>query len=191
MTIIVRVRRFILVGVATLGLAVLATGCGGEDDSTAAWADGVCSSITTWADDVRESVNSLAEGNLSRETVDSTLADIEDSTETLESDLQDLGVPETASGQEARGALDTLSTELTTGFQDIQNAFEGASGVSELLTAAGAATATIEAMANEVRSTVTTLEGLEPGDELRTAFEESDDCGELQEQLDQLGQSGS
>jgi uncharacterized phage infection (PIP) family protein YhgE len=191
MTIIGPVRRFLLLaGLATLGLAVLAAGCG-EDDSTAAWADGACSSITTWADDVRGSVNSLAESNLSRETLESTLTDVEDSTETLKSDLEGLGRPETASGQEASDALDTLSTQLTTGVQDIRSAFEGASGVSELLTAAGTATATIEEMANQVRSTVTTLEGLEPGDELRTAFEDSDDCADLQEQLDQLSQAGS
>lgn len=183
--------RLLRSAAVVVALAVPAAACGGDEpDSTAEWADGVCSSITNWTDEITTSVSSLQGGNLSQDTLSGVVDDVKGATEDLGSDLDDLGGPDTESAQEAEETLSALSDGLTAQIEQIESALEDASGLSETLAAASAATASVEAMAAQVETTIATLRGLEPVDELQSAFESSDDCDEISQSLAEL-ESGS
>jgi outer membrane murein-binding lipoprotein Lpp len=186
-------RRLLLVAVPALVAALLAAGCGGSDDETGAeaWANDLCTSVTTWTDQVETSVNSLSGGNLSRNTLSTAVDDVGDATDTLEDDLRNLGPPDTDAGEEAQEAVTTLGTELQDGIDQVQTAFEGASTVTEVLNAASVATSTIATMWGNVTSTFTTLEGLDGGGELQSAFEDSSECQDIQQRLSDLTSSSS
>jgi hypothetical protein len=187
------VRLLLVVALSAAALSVLAAGCGGggDENPAASWADGFCSSINTWTDDVKSSVDSLRGGNLSKESLDNAAQDVGDSTDTLESDLKDLGPPETSEGQQAQDAVNTLSTSLKTGVQNVTDAFEGASGTSELLAAASTATQAVATMTSQIQQTFTTLEGLNPAGELKSALDDSSDCQDLTQSLQGVTTSSS
>jgi len=182
------VRRTLAVALA--GLAILAAGCGGKDEDPAeAWVNGVCSSFTTWADDVQGSVDSLTAGTLSKDSLQAAADDVKSSTETLQSDLKDLGAPKTDAGEQAQEQVTGLTDQLAPGQQTIESALADANGVSGTLAAAGAAATALSAMAAEVTTTFDDLKKLDPGGELQTAFEQSSECEPVREQLDKLNGS--
>jgi hypothetical protein len=176
------------VAVALAALALLAAGCGKDEDPAQAWADGVCSSLTTWSDSVNASVDSLTAGNLSQDSLNAAVDDVTSATNTLASDLKDLGAPETDSGEKAQKEVTDLTEQLTAAQNTISKAFEGANGVSETLAAASVATATLSSLVTQVTSTFDELEqsGSDSSDELRTAFKSSDECKPVREQLNRL-----
>lgn len=185
-------RRLLFVAVLAVAAALLAAGCGGDDESsTEAWANDLCSSVTTWTDQVEASVDSLSGGNLSKNTLSTAVDDVGDATDTLESDLRDLGAPETDAGEEAQAAVSTLATQVQNGVDGIQTSFEGASTVSEVLAAASVATSTIATMWGQLTATFTTLEGLDAGGELQSAFEDSSECQDIEQRLSDLTASNA
>ena len=103
-------RRLLLVALPALAAVLLAAGCGGGDDESSAdaWANDVCTSVTTWTDQLVTSVESLGGGNLSRDAVSAAVDDVSEATDTLESDLSDLGAPDTECGADAEEAVSTL-----------------------------------------------------------------------------------
>jgi membrane protein implicated in regulation of membrane protease activity len=171
--------------VVLLVAAVVAlAGCGGDDGPSASedYANGVCSSLSTWVTDVQESVQSLTDAGLatSREDIQSAFDQAKDATDTLGNDLEQVGPPETEDGQEAKSQLDGLMTQLRQQLDLIQQALESGGGLTAI--AATVSTA-VSAAANAVNTTYQNLQGLDPAGELRDAFENSDDCNSLQDQL--------
>jgi hypothetical protein len=175
-----RLPSFVLVLV--LVLAMLAAGCGSdssEPESTADWADGVCSAITTWASSMKSSVDSLKGGNLTEDSLTSAGDDVKSATDTLESDLKDLGKPDTESGQQAKDSIDKLSSDLKTGADSIESAVDGVSNLSGVPGAATTIGSALTTMRKQVTSTVNSLEQLDPQGELHDAFQQSSACQEL------------
>jgi membrane protein implicated in regulation of membrane protease activity len=172
-----------LLVVVVLALA----GCGGDDSSASEdYADGVCMSLSTWVTEVQETVQSLTDAGLatSREDLQASWDETKDATETLVNDLEQLGPPETEDGEQVKSELDALATELTQQVDAIEQALNSGGGVTAV--AAEVSTA-ISAAANAVETTYQDLRGLDPAGELREAFEDSDDCDALEEQLDEIG----
>jgi hypothetical protein len=147
--------------------------------STTEWANGVCSAITTWKTSIKSSSDSLKGGNLSQDSLKTTAGDITSATETLESDLKDLGKPNTQAGQQAQDSIDQLSSELKTDTDAIKSAANGISGVSTVRPAVATIRTTVTTMRNQVSSTVTSLKQLDPKGELGTAFQQSSACTQL------------
>jgi hypothetical protein len=165
-----------------LVLAVLAAGCGSKSSqpmTTADWADGVCSSLTTWKSSITSSADSLKGGNLSQDSLQSAGDDVKSATDTLESDLKDLGKPDTQSGQEAQDSINQLSSDLTTDTDSIKTAVDGVSGLSGVASAAATVSATLATMQSQITSTVNSLEQLDASGELKTAFQQSSSCQQL------------
>jgi methyl-accepting chemotaxis protein len=177
--------RRALVAACIAGVALLAAGCGGSSDSssdtTAAteWADGVCSSITTWKSSITSIADSLKNGGLTEDSLTTAVDDAKDATETLAADLEDLGTPDTDSGQEAKDAVDKLATDLREGATTIEDAVSGASGVSGILSAVSTVSSTLTSMGTAVTSAVSNLEDLDAKGELQTAFGEASSCDGL------------
>ena len=168
-------------------LVLALAGCGGDDSSASEdYADGVCMSLSTWVTEVQETVQSLTDAGLatSREDLQASWEETKDATETLVNDLEQLGPPETEDGERVKSELDALGTELTQQIDAIEQALNSGSGVTAI--AAEVSTA-ISAAANAVETTYQDLQGLDPAGELREAFEDSDDCDALEEQLDEIG----
>ena len=100
-------------------------------------------------------------------------------TDTLESDLSDLGKPDTESGQQAKDSIDQLASDLETDADSIKTAVDGVSDLSGVASAAATASSTLAKMKSQVTSTVNSLEQLDPQGELHDAFEQSSACQEL------------
>ena len=164
---------------AALGL--VAAGCGGSKSqpTTAEWVDGVCSSVVTWKNSLTSTAQSLQGGNLSEGSLKDAADEMKSATETLQSDLKDLGKPESESGQQAKESIDQLSSELNDGADSIKSSADDASDASGIVTATASITATIGTMATEISSTVKSLQQLDPGGELQTAFNNSSSCQEI------------
>ena len=91
-------------------------------------------------------------------------------TDTLESDLKDLGKPNTEAGEQAKTSIDQLSSDLTTDVDSIKTAVDGVSDVNSAITAAATVTMALTTMKNQVTSTYTNLKQLDSKGELQTAF---------------------
>lgn len=167
--------------ILVLSAVVLSAGCGSkkQPDSTTAWANGLCTAVTTWKTSVTNAAEPLKNGNLSKSSIQSAGNELQDATNTFVSSVKKLGKPNTASGAQAQQAVDKLSQEIQDGTQKISAAAKGVTGVSDSLGAISTATATLSTMATEVSSTFTTLQGLDPKGELKTAFNQADACKSL------------
>ena len=160
--------------------ALLAGGCGGDDTSaTEQWAGDVCSSISDWTTSLRETADSLSASSIGENGLQDAVADIKAATSTLADDLRGLGPPETESGDEAKQALDELSTQVEGDMDKIENALEGASSATETLTAVSTVSATLASMATAVGAAFEQLEQLDAGGELEDAFRSASSCDEL------------
>lgn len=165
--------------------ALLVAGCGGSSDSggsggtspTVAWADGLCSAITTWTTSIAAIGDTFEGGGLSGEALTSAVDDAKSATETLSSDLGDLGRPE--AGRQAEESLAQLSTDLEAGATRIEEAVDGASGLGGTLSAVSVVSSTLVTMGNRVSSTISSLESLDAGGELESAFQQAQSCDKL------------
>ena len=173
-------------------LAVLAAGCGGgnsDDDQATAWVNGVCTSFTTWADNVNKSLDSVKSGNLSESSINAAVDDVKSATSGLKSDLQKQGAPDTDAGKEAEDKITTFTDDVTAAQDQVASALEGANGLTEMLSAAAAASSTLTSLAAEAKQTFDDLQSLTSAgsDQLKDAFNGSDSCKPVREQLDKLG----
>lgn len=177
-------RRAIAAAVIVVA-ALSAAGCGGSsDDSSSAsptseWADGLCSAITSWTSSLSSIGDTLKEGNLSKDSLTSAVDDAKSATDTFTSDLDGLGLPDSDVGQQAKDSVDQLSTDLKSDMTKIQDALDGVSGVSEILTAVSVVSSTLVKMGSQVSSTITSFQDLDAKGELESAFKQADSCTEL------------
>ena len=186
----IQMPKNVLVAAAVATAVLLAAGCGGSSDSsssdtspTATWADGLCSALNTWKSSLTETVNTVKDGSLSKDSLTTAVDDAKSATETLTSDLEGLGKPDTEAGQQAKDSIDQLSTDLKADMTKIEDAVNGASGASGILSAVSVVTSTLVAMGTQVTSTITDIQGLDAKGELKSAFDQSASCQELQGSL--------
>jgi hypothetical protein len=168
--------------VAILVGALLAAGCGGSEDETSGaneWASSVCSATKTWTTSVSAAAASLQGGNLSKNSLESAVDDVTDSTKTFADELQDVGKPDTEDGQQAKDSLDQLSKDVEDGVQQLEDAVDSASGGTGMLDAIAQIGSTLATMGSQVTGTVDGLEQLDPSGELADALKNNDECSSL------------
>lgn len=166
-----------------LGALLVAAGCGGsssssDESSPDEWASGFCSSVTTWTDSVKSAGNEL-KSNPSKDSLNTTVDDIKSASDTLVSDLKDLGKPNTEQGQKAKDEVDQLSSELKDDVDQMESDVKNISGVQDVATAAQSVSTTLSTMKNQVNSATTQLDQASPDGELEQAFQDSSDCDSL------------
>jgi len=160
--------------------ALLAAGCGKNDQpTTAEWANGLCSAITTWTSSLTSIASTLQSGGVNKDSLTTAVDDAKSSTQDFTSTLDDLGKPDTDSGQQAQDAVDQLSSEIKTDIQTIQDATDNVSGVSGILNAVTVIKDTITKAGTQVSGTVTTLQGIGAQNEIQDAFKNSQSCQTL------------
>ncbi len=177
-----RTRTAFAATVAALALA--AAGCGGGDDSdsdpTAAWAAGFCSAVTGWTDELQAITSQFSDtSNLSQDGLDTAAEDVRTATERLVADIEDLGAPETDSGQEVKAALDSLSQTLETESAEISDAVDGISNLTDIPNAVTAITASLSAMGTAFSEALQTIDDADVGGELQAALEDSPECADI------------
>ncbi len=160
--------------------AALLTGCGGDDGppSASEWADDLCTALGDWTSSITSAAESVTQ-EPSRESLEAAVDDVGEATQTLVDDVEGLETPDLEAGQQAEQSADELSDSLNTEVEKVKETAEGAS-LGTLSEAVSAISASFTAMGEQISTTLTELEGLDAGGELRTAFEEADSCNELQ-----------
>jgi len=177
-------RRSWIVAIVVLAMAGMAAGCGGDDgsdaDPTAAWASGFCSAVTEWTNELQTITSQFSDAsNLSQDGLESAAGDLRDATDTLVSDLKDLGAPDTDSGEEVKSSLDTLSTTLETETAEIEETAQGVSSVTQLPGAISTISASLASLGNAFSETLQTIDNADVGGELQTALEDSPECADI------------
>jgi hypothetical protein len=167
-----------------LTAVILAAGCGGSSSSSSNeksaddWASGMCTALTDWTNSVKTAGNSLR-GNVSKDSLQSATDDIKSATDTLVGDLKDLGKPNTKSGQDAKAAVDELSSEISGDVKEMQSAVSDASGAQGAITAASSVGTALTSMGTQINATASKLDQADPDGELKKAFQNSSDCQSL------------
>jgi phage-related protein len=167
-----------------IAAAVLAAGCGSSSSTSSSlspgdWANGLCSALTTWSTSVKSATGPLKGGNVSESSLKSAAGDINDASDTLVSDLKGLGKPNTAGGQQAKDAIDQLSSEVKTDVGKMQSAVDNASGLSGAMAAATSVSTTLSTMGNQINSTASKLDQADAKGELQKAFKDAPACSDL------------
>ena len=185
--------------VCVASLALVAVGCGGDDESSSQttetssqttetsteapadeWASGACSALTTWKSDLDEAVQPLTDvSSLSEESVRQAADDAKAATQTLADSMRNLGRPDTSSGEQVQSSADDLVTEIESGANEVEAAVAGVSTAADIPSAVGTITTTVTAMRTQVDNAVQTLEDADASGELKTAFEDADSCTDL------------
>jgi hypothetical protein len=149
----------------------------------------VCSSVNTWVEDVEGVIGSIRESGLSttKSQLETSVQDVASATTNLTEDLRNLGAPDTEAGSQAKSEVQEFGNELERQIETVQNAV--ASSASVVSIAATVSTA-LSAALTAAEATYQELVSLDASEELRDAFEGSDECDSLKEQLDQA-RSGS
>ncbi len=174
------VMKRVLSLAALLAVGVLAAGCGSDEPSSPAdWADGVCTAITSWTDSVKSAADPIKSGDISEDSLQSAADDVKSATDTLESDLEGLGKPDTEAGQQAKDSLDQLSSDLSTETDTIESAVEDVSGLSDIAGAVTTVSTTLATMQTQITSAYTSLTQLDAKGELKSAFQDASSCQQL------------
>ena len=177
-------RRSWIAAIVVLALAGIAAGCGGDDESdadpTAAWASGFCSAVTDWTNELQTITSQFSDtSNLSQDGLESAAGDLRDATDTLVSDLKDLGAPDTDSGEEVKSSLDSLSTTLQDETSEIEDTAQGVSSVADLPSAISTISASLASLGTAFSQTLQTIDNADVSGELQTALEDSPECADI------------
>ena len=177
----------IAIGVLAIVVAALVMRLTEDDpETTAQWADSVCSSLSDW----RSSIASLAEPGdepLTADTLRDRLEQADDATSDLVDELRDLGPPDLDAGDDVRQALDAAVAGLAADYADAQSAAEDAAEAedqTELLGALAELADDFAALVDQVTDIVATLQSAslfgDASAELEQAFADSESCQSLQ-----------
>ena len=109
---------------ATLAVAVLATGCGSSETTTKTsaeqWASGVCGAVTSYVQALKQAAGTF-KSNPTSAGLDQARAQASSTTESFKATLGGLGRPDTASGKQAKQAVDSLASLSYTHSANEQN----------------------------------------------------------------------
>jgi hypothetical protein len=177
---------------AVLALAFTLTGCGGGDNESSAsedYANRVCGQLSSWIADQQATLKSVEDAgpSISREDLRAAVVHVRDSSQVLFLvDLEQLDVPESDAGDQAKTELDNFEMKLAQELGMVVRALDANTGVVALASMLATALATAT---NDVKSTLDELQNLD-SDELKDAFQDSDECKMLRDEVGSIG-SGS
>jgi ABC-type transporter Mla subunit MlaD len=167
-------------------LALVAAGCGGDDESSAGsttgsapaeWADGFCTAVSAWTDELQTIGSSIDDpSSLNEDALRQAADDLGAATDNFVEDVRGLGAPDTESGQAVQDSLDTLADTLDTEKADIETAVDDASGITGLATAISAIGTSLTAMGTAFQNTLQAIEDADASGELETALKDSSAC---------------
>jgi hypothetical protein len=158
-----------------LSLSVVAAGCGGSSNDTTPtekWASGLCTSVSTWKSSITSTVTSVQQSGVSKDSLTKGVDQAKTATNKLTDDLRGLGRPNTQAGKEAQSQVDQFANELDDNIKKVEDAVGNASNAQSMLSAVSVVGSTVSAMSQQLKSTLSSLEGLGQGkNEIQQAFQ--------------------
>ncbi|HXG77531.1 MAG TPA: hypothetical protein VNJ53_13280 [Gaiellaceae bacterium] len=174
--------------VIVVGAVLLLRGDEGGGPSAEEWAGSVCASLVEW----RDSITALADvsgGTLTAESLRERLDSAETATESLVTELRELGPPEVEAGQTVDRELDALVSGLQAGYDELragaQEALDASSPAEFLRGLAELAPAFQRLLESVAGATERLLDADLPGEaraELEQAFADAEACQALSEE---------
>ena len=168
--------------VLVASLALVATGCGGDDEpeasTTEEWAESFCTAITSWTDELREIQESVT-SSLTTESLEQAAEDVETATDDFVEEVRGLGGPETESGQAIEDAVQEFTDTAEAEKAQVTEAVEEVTEVTDVGSALAVVGSSLQAMATALQSMFDAFENEDVGGELETAFDEAPACAEL------------
>jgi hypothetical protein len=178
-----------VVGILSIAVAALVmqlTDDDGQQMSPTAWADSVCTSLSTWRSAIT-AISDVSGETLTPESLRQSLADATTATETLVADLQQLGPPDLAAGDELKQQLDSAASEIQSSFDALKQGAEDAAGAgspADFIQGLAALAPRFQALLDTVSATVDDLQSADVAgdarDELQAAFASTSSCQQLQ-----------
>jgi hypothetical protein len=172
--------RFALAA-AVAALALVASGCGddnGEASSAEEWAEEFCTLVNDWETEL-EGIGEDLEDDLSQDSIEQAAEDADSATDSFVDDLRALGGPDTESGDVVEQEVEELGDTVDDEREEIRQAVEDAEDLGDVARAFGVIGESIAAMTSAVEETLQSIDDADPGDELRTALEETEACDEV------------
>ena len=183
--------RLAVLGV-TLAVAVpLVAGCGGGGgggsstssngtESAGDWANGYCGAFKDGADTLKPIGQSL-QSNPTKANLQSAADDIKSANETLADDLKGLGKPDISGSGEAKNVVDQLADQIKTDSNKVADAMKNISTTSDLISAAGIVTTTLQELQSQVQEAVASLKALsqDQSGTLKDALDNASNCRAL------------
>jgi hypothetical protein len=178
----------IVIGIVSIAVAALIMRLTADDAQPTAseWAESVCTDLGTW----RTSITSLADvggGTLTPESLGDKLGEAKSATQTLVTELNDLGAPDLESGDQLKDELDSAANELESSFDTLKQGAQDAADASspaDFRQALAALAPQFQALLDTISTTVDDLQNANVGEdakaELQQAFSEAASCQQLQ-----------
>ena len=178
----------IVIGLAAIVIAVVASKLkdnGSDTMSTADWASAVCTDVGEW----KSSITSLADvssGSLTKDSLQQKLDDAKSATDTLVSQLKDLGKPDLAASDELQQQLDSSADQLQASYQSLQSQAQdalSADNPAAFLQGLAKLAPQFGQLLNEIKTTIENLRSSDAAGsaktELQQAFDDSASCQNL------------
>jgi hypothetical protein len=178
----------IVIGIASIAVAALLMRLTADDNappSANEWADAVCADLATW----RTSITSLADvggGTLTPESLGDKIDEANGATQTLVTELKDLGAPDLGSADQLQAALDTAANDLESSFDTLRQGAEDAAKASSpaaFIEALAALAPQFQALLDTISTTVDELQSADVAGvaqaELQEAFADASSCQQL------------
>jgi hypothetical protein len=172
--------------VVLAALALVAAGCGGDDEETssaATWAEDFCTSVTDWQDELEQIGEDLA-ASPSVDALEDASQAASDATDAFVEEVRELGGPETESGQAVEDSLEELADIVDEEKAEIEEAVDDADGLTGAAGAVAAIGTSISTMATALQTTLQAVEDSDASGELETALDETPACDELSSDSD-------
>jgi hypothetical protein len=173
--------RLAALALAVFAFALLAAGCGDDEEATSsatAWAEDFCTTVTDWQDELDGIADGLSASS-SVEDFEDAANEASDATDTFVEELRDLGGPETESGQAVEDSLEELSDTVDAEKTELEEAVDDAEGFTGAAGVISEIGSSVAAMATALQTTLQAIEDGDASGELETALEETPACDEL------------
>jgi hypothetical protein len=163
-------------------LALVAAGCGGDDEeeagSTDEWAQELCTVAQDWMDELERIGDDLGT-DLSRDSLETAADEANAATDDFIESIRDLGGPDTESGNAVEEEVDELADIVEAERDQIRDAVDDAEGLGGVGTALGTIGASIAEMGTAVEETLQTIDDADPSGEVETAIDNAEACDSL------------
>jgi uncharacterized membrane-anchored protein YhcB (DUF1043 family) len=179
----------IVVAVVSIAVAALIMRLTADDESsnptTAAWADSVCTSLATWKSSIT-SLTDVSSGQLNADTLNQKIDEAQTATQTLVTELKDLGAPDLESGDALKQDLSSSADNLQSSFDSLKesaNQASEASSPAEFLKGLTALAPQFQQLLGDVSATIDDLQNADIAasakSELQSAFADAQSCQDL------------
>jgi hypothetical protein len=178
----------IVIGVVAVVVAAVAMRLSDDSQpTTEEWANSICTSLGDWRESIN-SLADVGGQQLTPDLLRDKLGDAEDATTQLDQELRDAGTPNTEAGDQLRAQLDSSTEQLESSFDDLKQSAEEAADApaGEFLQKLAGLASDFAALQAAITQTVTTIEDADVGQEAQAeveqAFSDAPACKSLQEQ---------